>query len=65
MDQLYSTQEAAEYLGVSVSDIKHHVYTAHTLHPTRIGHSLVFTQDELDRFNREKRKPGRPPQTPS
>lgn len=60
MDQLYSTKDAAAYLKVSVSDIKYHVHTAHTLHPQRIGHSLVFTQEELDRFNRDKRKPGRP-----
>ena len=56
--KLFSTIEAAEYLGKSVSTVRHHVYYSKRLHPLRIGGTLVFTQEELDRFKREH--PGRP-----
>ena len=58
---LYSTREAAEYLGVAFSTIKYFIYTKKTLHPLRmIGRSLVFTQKQLDDFQANRRKPGRP-----
>ena len=57
---LYSTHEAAEYLSLSVSAIKYHVHLAGTLHPEKVGNSLVFTKAQLDEFAANKRPPGRP-----
>ena len=58
--KLYSTAEAAAYLGLSVPAVKHHVYAAGTLKPEKVGHSLVFTKAMLDEFNEGRRGPGRP-----
>lgn len=58
--KFYSTKEAAEYLGLSVSAVKYHVYTAANLHPALIGGALIFTQAQLDEFSATKRGPGRP-----
>ena len=57
---LYSTQEAAEYLGLSLSAIKDHVHAAGNLQPQKVGNSLVFTQEQLDQFQATRRSPGRP-----
>jgi len=56
--KLYSTKEAAAYLNLSVSGVKHYVYIAKKLKPIKKGNSLVFTQEQLDILSR--RKPGRP-----
>lgn len=62
MDKLYSTAEAAAYLGLSVIGLKHHLYTLKDLAPDhKIGHALVFTQATLDRFRQIKQIPGRRP----
>ena len=57
---LYSTREAAEYLGISLSALKYHVHTVANLTPQKVGHSLVFTQEQLDQFQETRRGPGRP-----
>jgi len=44
---IYSTQEAAEYLGISVPALKYHIYGGH-IASQLIGHSLVFTKRQLD-----------------
>lgn len=59
--KLYSTTEAAEYLDKTVASLKYHIHVAKTLKGQLVGHSLVFTQEELDRFKRNERPPGRPP----
>jgi len=58
--KLYSTSEAATYLGLSVAAIKYHVHIARNIEPQRVGHSLVFTQEQLDEFKKTRRSPGRP-----
>ena len=58
--KLYSTQEAAEYLGLSLSALKYHIHTAGNLTPQKVGNSLVFTQEQLDQFQATRRGPGRP-----
>jgi len=60
--KLYSTAEAAKYLGISKSGLKYHLYPEKDLCPIRVGEGrvLVFTQDMLDRFQANRRKPGRP-----
>lgn len=60
-EKLYSTAEAARYLGLSVATVKYHIYQAKDLSPdTTIGRNLVFTQATLDAFAANKRSPGRP-----
>lgn len=60
--KLYGIAEAAEYLNLSISGLKHHLYPERDLCPIRIGQSrtLVFTQKMLDIFQANRRKPGRP-----
>ena len=62
--KLYSTAEAAEYLDLSLAAIKYHIYRARTLKAHRVGNSLVFTQEQLDEFNKTRRPPGRPRKEP-
>jgi hypothetical protein len=63
----FSTEQAAEYLGLSVPSVKHHVHNVGDLRPAgKIGAALIFTKAELDRFKaaprptrgRPKRKEG-------
>jgi hypothetical protein len=58
--KLYSTQEAADYVGLSLQAMKYHVYIAKNITGQLVGNSRVFTQDELDQFKAEKRPQGRP-----
>lgn len=65
--KLYSTAEAAEYLGISLRMMKKYLHDElkktgkRRIEGQMIGHSRVFTQDELDTFNAERRRqPGRP-----
>jgi hypothetical protein len=57
---IYGTEQAAEYLGLSVPGVKYHVYTTKRLTPQLVGKSLVFTREQLDEFNATRRGPGRP-----
>jgi DNA adenine methylase len=59
--RLYSTKEAATYLGLKEETVKYHVYVSSALHPERVGNSLVFTEEELERFKRDRRPAHRPP----
>ena len=56
---LYSTAQAAKYLGLSVAALKYHIYNGN-IKPQRIGNSLVFTQAQLDEFQANRRPQGRP-----
>ena len=60
MNKLYSTSEASVYLGLSVSTVKHHVHTVGDLKGQLVGKTLVFSQDELEKFKLIKRPAGRP-----
>lgn len=55
---VYSTKEAAVYLGVSVPTIKKYVHQTESLPSIKRGHALIFTREMLDAF--EKPKYGRP-----
>jgi len=57
---IYSTEEAAKYLGVSVSLVKYYKHVDGRLSGQKIGNSLVFTQQELDDLNETRKKVGRP-----
>jgi len=59
--KLYSTTEAAEYVGLSLSAFKYHIHIAENIKPfQKIGHSLAFTQSQLDEFQINRRPQGRP-----
>lgn len=58
--KLYSTKQAAQYLDLTESALKYHVYEARNLKPQKVGHSLVFIQEQLDEFQRTRRPQGRP-----
>lgn len=59
--RLYSTSEAARYLGLSLAAVKYHIHTAKTLTPDYIiGKTFAFTESTLDLFNENRRPPGRP-----
>jgi excisionase family DNA binding protein len=59
---VFSTAEAADYLGVSLRTMKKYIHETHTLAGQLVGKTLVFERDELDRFmaRADERKPGRP-----
>lgn len=58
--ELYSLVEAAEYLGIVPGTLKQHVYEAKTIEPQKVGNSLVFTKEQLDNFQKNRRRRGRP-----
>jgi len=58
--KLYSMNDAARYLEMSLSNLKYHVHVGKNISPQKIGNSLVFDKSMLDRFLIERRKPGRP-----
>lgn len=59
--KLFSTAEAADYLGLKLSTMKYHVFTAGNVRFQMVGNSLVFIRSDLDEFKKNKRGPGRPP----
>src|SRR5688572_1606943 len=57
---LYSTEEAADYLGYSVGGIRK-LASLKKLHPIKIGRDLQFFKKDLDEYNEKRRRPrGRP-----
>lgn len=56
---IYSTQEAADFLGLSLSAVKKHVHQGHLV-PRLIGRTYIFTRAQLEEFQRNRRPPGRP-----
>lgn len=59
MKNIFSSTEAAEYLGISLPALKYHIRLKH-VKPEMVGNSLVFTRKQLDKFKSTKRPPGRP-----
>ena len=57
--KLYSTQEAAAYLGITISGMWYHIKRRHLV-PEKIGKTLVFTRAQLDAFQARRRPAGRP-----
>lgn len=54
LPKLYSTKEAAEYLGIHPQSLKYHMYTMQHIAPdAELAGSLVFTQETLDEFRRK------------
>ncbi len=60
-EPLFSTEKAAEYLGITIDTLKYHVQRKKNLRPfQKLGRDLAFTREQLDEFKRTKRGPGRP-----
>jgi len=58
-DILFSTAEAAEFLGLTEKTIRTYVARG-KLHPMRVGQTLVFPKKECERYNLEKLPQGKP-----
>jgi hypothetical protein len=53
---LFSTRDAAEYLGVGFDAVDYHVHRADNLEPdAKVAGRLIFTRETLDAFKRRKR----------
>lgn len=51
--RLYSTQEAADYLGIHLQTLRYHIYDKqHLAADYEIGGNLAFTQETLDEFRK-------------
>lgn len=61
-ERLYSTAEAAEYLGLKVETIKYPLYqSGHLQADVVLGRTLGFYQSTLDAFKERVPRPGRRP----
>lgn len=60
-EPLYTVEEAASFLGLSKGTIRQYI-NRELLEPHRIGHAVMFTQSELERYQRERRPRGAQPQ---
>jgi len=50
---IYSTKEAAEYLGMTIDGVAYHIHREGNLEPDlRVAGRLVFTRETLDAFKR-------------
>ena len=61
---LFSTEEAAEYLGVHLNTVKYH-HKAGRLPSELIGNSRVFKKADLDRFQETKQEGGQAQEQPA
>lgn len=57
-DCFYTTVEAAKYLGFATDTIRRYVYRG-LISGQKLGNTVLVTKNELDRYKREKRNPGR------
>lgn len=54
---IFSTAEAAKFLGLSQAGIEYHIYRSGKLKPDgKIGKALYFTRDTLRKFNGKRKK---------
>lgn len=56
----YTSEQAAQYLGLSVRTIRYYVATQRLTPSRRVGRGFLFTLEELNRFKALPRKGGRP-----
>lgn len=56
--KLYTTEQAATYLGMSVAGVKKHIYKYGDLVAVMHGHDLLFSQQDLDALKAVERRPG-------
>lgn len=61
-DRLYTTQEVAQALNVTDSNIRHLIKQGKAQPAKQIGGTWLFTLEEIERIrNRPRSKGGRPP----
>ena len=61
VNNVFTTKEAAKYLGLSMAGLRYHVRHGN-IKPDRIaGGRLLFSRVTLDALNKNRRSPGRPP----
>jgi hypothetical protein len=59
--KLFGIKDAAVYCKLAVRTLKYHIYESGELKAdANVGHSLVFTQQTLDDFLKNRRPPHRP-----
>ena len=58
-DTLYSTREAADYLGMAENTIRQYINRG-VMKAVKIGPVWCVSRSECDRYDREKRDVGRP-----
>jgi len=58
-DTVMSTREAAEYLGLAENTVRQYINRG-IMKAVRIGPVWCVMRSECDRYDREKREPGRP-----
>ncbi len=51
--EIYTVREAAAFLDLAVGTIRQYV-THGVLNPTRVGRAVMFTREELDRYQSER-----------
>ena len=59
LTDLFTVEQAAEYLGLSRRTVKYHLYESGYLSGKTLGHTIIFTREELDTFKARNLKPGR------
>lgn len=58
--QIFDTEGAADYLGLSLEGIKRYIHRTKTLKGTLHGGALIFTRQQLDDFKATMKQAGRP-----
>lgn len=56
---VYTTREAAKYLKLAEDTVRRYIYRG-LISADKHGPVYLVTQEECDRYKREKRDPGRP-----
>ncbi len=57
-ERMYTTQEAAQQLGVSDNHLRNLIRTGKAIPKTQIGGTWMFTSDEIERLRHRKRTRG-------
>lgn len=59
-DTIFTTTEAAKYLGLSLDTVRKYVQRRLITPATTIGRSYLITKTECDRYKRDRRPQGKP-----
>lgn len=56
---VYTSETAADYLGITKDGVNYHQKKGHLV-GRLLGHTRIYTKDELDHFNAHRKSAGRP-----
>ncbi|XZE20893.1 helix-turn-helix domain-containing protein [Pirellulaceae bacterium SH449] len=59
-EEYFTTREAASYLGVAEDTVRTYCKRSLLSPARKLGNSLLFTRSECDRYQKERRSPGKP-----